>query len=40
MWRDYWVPARPFFEADLKLVQRLNRLKKAWRQLLQQPTDL
>lgn len=39
MWRDYWAPCRPFFEVDLRLVQRLNRLKKAWRQLLQQPTD-
>ena len=39
LWRDYWAPSKPFFEVDLRLVQRLNRLKKAWRQLLQQPTD-
>ena len=29
LWRDYWAPCRPFFEVDLRLVQRLNRLKKA-----------
>jgi hypothetical protein len=38
-WRDYWQPVRPFFEVDLRLVQRLNRLKKAWRLLLQHPSD-
>jgi hypothetical protein len=38
-WRDYWQPCRPFFEVDLRLVQRLNRLKKAWRLLLQHPSD-
>jgi hypothetical protein len=38
-WRDYWQPCRPFFEVDLSLVQRLNRLKKAWRLLLQYPSD-
>lgn len=39
LWRDYWQPCRPFFNADLRLVQRLNRLKKAWLGILQHPAD-
>lgn len=39
LWREYWAPCRPFFETDLRLKQRLNRLKKAWISLLQHPTD-
>jgi len=29
-WREYWAPCGPFFSADYRLVQRLNRLKTAW----------
>jgi hypothetical protein len=39
LWREYWQPCRAFFEVDLRLVQRLNRLKKAWRNVLQHPAD-
>ncbi len=39
IWREYWRPCRPFFGVDLRLVQRLNRLKKAWGLLLQKPSD-
>jgi len=38
-WREYWSPCRAFFEVDLRLVQRLNRLKKAWYHILQHPSD-
>ena len=39
LWRKYWQPCRAFFEVDLRLVQRLNRLKKAWLNVLQHPAD-
>ncbi len=39
LWREYWQPARAFFDADLRLKQRLNRLKKAWFNILQHPGD-
>jgi SAM-dependent methyltransferase len=39
LWREYWQPCRAFLEADLRLVQRLNRLKRAWLNVLQQPGD-
>ena len=39
LWREYWQPCRAFFEVDLRLVQRLNRLKKAWQNVLQYPAD-
>ena len=39
LWREYWRPCRPFFEVDLRLVQRLNRLKKAWLAILRHPAD-
>lgn len=39
-WADYWRPGREFFSFDLKLVQRLNRLKAAWRRILAKPSDL
>ncbi|HUU21290.1 MAG TPA: hypothetical protein VM389_02025, partial [Phycisphaerae bacterium] len=39
LWREYWRPCRAFFEVDLRLVQRLNRLKKAWLNVLQHPAD-
>lgn len=29
-WRTFWQPAWDFFAVDLRLVQRLNRLKRAW----------
>ena len=29
-WREYWAPCCPFFSADYRLIQRLNRLKAAW----------
>ena len=29
-WREYWAPCLPFFSADYRLIQRLNRLKEAW----------
>jgi hypothetical protein len=29
-WREYWAPCVPFFSADYRLIQRLNRLKAAW----------
>ena len=38
-WREYWQPCRTFFEVDLRLVQRLNRLKKAWQNVLKYPAD-
>ncbi|MCG3177984.1 MAG: hypothetical protein BIFFINMI_00307 [Phycisphaerae bacterium] len=38
-WREYWNPCRPFFQADARLVQRLNRLKKAWLGILRRPAD-
>jgi len=38
-WREYWQSCRAFFEVDLRLVQRLNRLKKAWLNVLQHPAD-
>jgi len=36
-WREYWRPCDSFFGRDARLVQRLNRLKDAWRRLLRQP---
>lgn len=39
LWREYWQPAIAFFEVDLRLKQRLNRLKKAWLNILQHPGD-
>jgi SAM-dependent methyltransferase len=39
LWREYWQPAHAFFEVDLRLIQRLNRLKKAWLDILQHPED-
>jgi len=39
LWREYWQPARAFLEVDLRLKQRLNRLKKAWLNVLQHPGD-
>jgi len=30
-WREYWAPCLPFFSVDYRLIQRLNRLKAAWR---------
>jgi hypothetical protein len=39
-WRDFWRPARPFFEVDEKLAQRLNRLKRTWELLIQRPDSL
>jgi hypothetical protein len=33
----FWRPAWDFFAVDLRLVQRLNRLKGAWRRLLERP---
>ncbi|MEO1585300.1 MAG: hypothetical protein AAFR96_12120 [Planctomycetota bacterium] len=38
-WREYWSSARPFFEVDCRLPQRLNRLKASWRALLAWPRD-
>lgn len=38
-WREYWRPCRAFFDVDLRLVQRLNRLKRAWLNVLQYPSD-
>jgi len=38
-WREYWSAARPFFEVDCRLPQRLNRLKASWRALLAWPDD-
>ena len=38
-WREYWSSARPFFEVDCRLPQRLNRLKASWRALLAWPGD-
>jgi hypothetical protein len=38
-WREYWQPCRAFLEADLRLVQRLNRLKRAWQDILRHPAD-
>jgi hypothetical protein len=39
LWREYWQPACAFFEVDLRLKQRLNRLKKAWLDILRHPGD-
>jgi len=39
LWGEYWRPSRPFFEVDLRLVQRLNRLKRAWLNVLRHPAD-
>ncbi len=36
-WHDYWLPVRDFFAVDARLVQRLNRLKRAWLDLLRYP---
>lgn len=36
-WRDYWHSCKPFFSADARLVQRLNRLKAAWLEILRKP---
>lgn len=36
-WRDFWKPAIPFFECDARLVQRLNRLKRTWQNLIARP---
>lgn len=38
-WYEYWLPARDFFAADTRLVHRLNRLKRAWLDLLKHPTQ-
>lgn len=38
-WRTYWGPAEPFLGADLRLIQRLNRLKRAWIEFLDQPDN-
>jgi len=38
-WAEYWQPCRAFFEVDLRLAQRLNRLKKAWLDVLRRPSD-
>lgn len=39
LWREYWQPCGAFFKGDLRLVQRLNRLKKAWLNILRHPAD-
>ena len=39
LWREYWQPCGTFFKGDLRLVQRLNRLKKAWLNILRHPAD-
>lgn len=39
LWREYWQSASAFFEVDLRLKQRLNRLKKAWLNILRHPGD-
>src|ERR1035437_3645269 len=39
LWGDYWQPCRLFFDSDARLVQRLNRLKKAWLGVLRHPSD-
>mgnify|MGYP001583118976 CR=1 FL=1 len=36
-WRTFWKPCWDFFAVDLRLVQRLNRLKGAWLRLLERP---
>lgn len=36
-WRTFWRPSWDFFAVDLRLVQRLNRLKGAWLRLLERP---
>ncbi|MEE9296998.1 MAG: class I SAM-dependent methyltransferase [Phycisphaerae bacterium] len=36
-WQDYWQRCRRFFEADTRLVHRLNRLKFAWPSFLRRP---
>lgn len=38
-WREYWRSDGRFFGVDLRLVQRLNRLKSAWLGVLRHPAD-
>lgn len=38
-WREHWQPCKAFFSADARLVQRLNRLKAAWRNLSRVPQN-
>lgn len=33
-WREFWKPCEQYFAADTRLVQRLNRLKSAWKELV------
>ena len=37
-WYAYWKPCQRFFEADRRLVHRVNQLKKTWLALLRKPT--
>ena len=39
-WRTFWRPAWDFFAVDLRLVQRLNRLKRAWHGVLERPLGI
>jgi hypothetical protein len=39
LWREYWQPCGAFFKGDLRLVQRLNRFKKAWLNMLRHPAE-
>ena len=38
-WAEYWRPCRPFLGADFRLIQRLNRLKKAWVDVIRRPAS-
>lgn len=38
-WCAYWRHCRPFFEADRRLVHRINQLKKAWLAIMRTPSS-